>query len=60
MEKLLSEILDMIETIDECYHDVASGKGDKEDTQSAIDKAWELVNYEKKQAWLNSVLSGGE
>ena len=55
MEKLLSEILDMIETID-----VALDKGDEQDTQSAIDRAWELVNYEKKQAWLNSVLSGGE
>jgi|5_EtaG_2_1085323.scaffolds.fasta_scaffold369943_2 hypothetical protein len=55
MEKLLSEILDMIETID-----VALDKGDQQDTQSAIDMARELVNYEIQQAWINSMLSGGE
>ena len=51
MEKLLFEILDMIEAID-----VALDKGDKEGAQDAIDSAWKLVNYERKQAWLNSVL----
>ncbi len=55
MEKLLSEILDMIETID-----VALDKGEEQDAQTAIDMAWEFVNYEKQQAWLNSVLSGDE
>ena len=55
MEKLLSEILDMIETID-----VALDKGDEKETQSAIDSALDFIKYEKKQAWINSVLSGGE
>ena len=52
MEKLLSEILDLIEDID-----VALDAGDDEETQKAIDKAWAIVHHETEQAWLNSVLS---
>lgn len=52
MEKLLSEILDLIENID-----AALDEGDDEATQEAIDTAWAIVHHETKQAWLNSVLS---
>ena len=52
MEKLLSEILVLIEDID-----VALDAGDDEETQKAIDTAWAIVHHETKQAWLNSVLS---
>ena len=52
MDKVLSQIIDMVETIDEAVND-----GDEQDAQNAIDRLWEYVHSERKQAWLESVLS---
>ncbi len=52
MDKVLSQILEMIETIDD-----AIDGGDEQDTENAIYALWEYVHNERKQAWLESVLS---
>tara|TARA_R100000458_G_C8228457_1_gene210842 strand:+ start:809 stop:970 length:162 start_codon:yes stop_codon:yes gene_type:complete len=52
MDKVLSQILEMIETIDEAISD-----DNEQDTENAIYALWEYVHNERKQAWLESVLS---
>ena len=52
MDKVLSQILDMVETIEDAVDD-----GDEQDTENAIYALWEYVHSERKQAWLESVQS---